>query len=44
MDEVTIQKIITKDRQEKAAKRLQQDNVSDDEIAEKNCLYEEVIK
>jgi hypothetical protein len=37
-DEVTIQKIITKDRQEKAAKRLRRDNVSDDEIAEKNCL------
>ncbi len=31
-DEVTIQKIITKDRQKKAAKRLRRDNDSDDEI------------
>ncbi len=31
-DEVTIQKIMSKDRQEKAAKRFRRDNDSDDEI------------
>ncbi len=40
-DEVTIQKIIAKDRQEKAAKRLRRDNVSDNE---RNCRKNLLMK